>query len=46
MSQYAPKDSLAFVEANNLSTVVTGIEETNAWQAFGHTDWCTFKGFA
>ena len=26
-------DSLAFVEANNLSTVITGIEETNAWQS-------------
>lgn len=33
MSQYAPMDSLAFVEANDLGSVVTGIEQTNAWQA-------------
>lgn len=33
MSQFAPKDGLAFVEANDLSAVVIGIEQTNAWQA-------------
>ena len=33
LSEYAPVDSLAFVEATDLSSVVTGIEQTNAWQA-------------
>jgi hypothetical protein len=33
MSQFAPMDGLAFVEANDLSGLVTGIEQTNAWQA-------------
>lgn len=33
MSQFAPVDGLAFVEANDLGAVVTGIEQTNAWQA-------------
>ncbi len=32
LSQFAPVDSLAFVEANDLGAVVTGIEQTNAWQ--------------
>ena len=33
MSQFAPVEGLAFVEANDLSALVTGIEQTNAWQA-------------
>ena len=33
LSQFAPMDSLAFVEANDLSAVVTGVERTDAWQA-------------
>jgi hypothetical protein len=33
MSQFAPIDGLAFVETNDLGAVVTGIEQTNAWQA-------------
>ncbi|HSQ23947.1 MAG TPA: hypothetical protein VLN44_06045 [Pyrinomonadaceae bacterium] len=33
MFQFAPMDSLAFVDANDLAAVVTGIEQTNAWQA-------------
>src|SRR5262249_19606605 len=32
MSQYAPADSLAFAEANDLAAVITGIEQTQAWQ--------------
>ena len=33
MSQFAPIEGLAFVEANDLSALVIGIEQTNAWQA-------------
>src|SRR5882672_2712608 len=33
MSTYAPADSLAFVEANDLTEVAQGIERTQAWQA-------------
>ena len=33
LSQYAPADSLAFVEANDLAAVAAGIEQTQAWQA-------------
>ena len=33
LSQYAPADSLAFVEANDLAAVSNGIEQTQAWQA-------------
>jgi len=31
MSAYAPGDSLAFVEANDLTEVIKGIEQTQAW---------------
>src|SRR5262245_55141037 len=33
LSQYAPADSLAFMEANDLAAVTTGIEQTQAWQS-------------
>ena len=33
MSQFAPVEGLAFVEANDLSALFNGIEQTNAWQA-------------
>lgn len=33
LSRFAPLDSLAFVEANDLGAVVSGIEQTSAWQA-------------
>jgi hypothetical protein len=33
MSQFAPMEGLAFVEANDLGAVINGIEQTNAWQA-------------
>lgn len=33
LSQFAPTDALAFVEANDLGIVITGIEQTSAWQA-------------
>src|SRR5215510_2035860 len=32
LSQYAPVESLAFIEANDLAEVVSGIDQTNAWQ--------------
>jgi len=33
LSQFAPVDSLALVEANDLGAIVGGIEQTHAWQA-------------
>jgi hypothetical protein len=33
MATYAPADSLAFVEANDLAEVARGIENTQAWKA-------------
>jgi hypothetical protein len=32
VSLFAPADSLAFVEANDLATITTGIEQSQAWQ--------------
>ena len=32
MSQYAPLESLAFIEANDFGEVISGIDQTNAWQ--------------
>ncbi|HMH45311.1 MAG TPA: hypothetical protein VK557_17625, partial [Pyrinomonadaceae bacterium] len=35
LSAWAPADSLAFVEINDLTGITSGIEETRAWKAFG-----------
>ena len=35
LAAWAPADSLAFVEINDLTGVTGGIEETKAWKAFG-----------
>src|SRR6266446_1709615 len=35
LAAWAPADSLAFVEINDLTGVTGGIEETRAWKAFG-----------
>src|SRR5438105_4603730 len=35
LSAWAPADSLAFVEINDLMGIAGGIEETRAWKAFG-----------
>jgi len=33
LSRYAPADSLAYVEVNDLAALTTGIEQSQAWQA-------------
>jgi len=35
LASWAPADSLAFVEINDLTAVTGGIEETKAWKVFG-----------
>src|SRR5689334_18720836 len=35
LSAWAPADSLAFVEIDDLAGVTGGIEETRAWKTFG-----------
>src|SRR5262249_42143270 len=32
LSRYAPADSLAYVEVNDLAALTSGIEQTHAWQ--------------